>query len=68
MKLLDLKSIIFSQTGSIQLCVVYDRCNNVDLENGCSVEYAYKHYGEREIHNVSATYEDKCAMLVFSIV
>lgn len=68
MKLKDLKPIIFSTTGCLQLCIVYDRANNVDLENGCSAEYAFKHYGEREVYNVSATYEDRCAMLVFSII
>ena len=68
MKLKELKPVIFSSTGHIQLCIVYDRLNNVDLENGCSAEYAYKHYGEREVQNVSASYEDGCAQIVLTII
>ena len=68
MKLKELKPVVFSMTGHLQLCIVYDRTNNVDLENGCSVEYAYKHYGEREILNVSASYENGYAHLVLTII
>ena len=68
MKLKELKPVIFSATGNIQFCIIYDRGNNVDLENGCSVEYAYNHYGEREVLRVSATYENDLAQLVFTII
>lgn len=68
MKLEDLKPVIFSMTGDIQTCIVYDRCNNVDLECGCSVEYAYKTYGEREVHRVMTAYENGTSHLVFSIM
>lgn len=68
MKLKELRPVIFSSTGRIQFCIIYDRSNNVDLENGCSIEYAYKNYGEREVMNVSATYENDLAQLVFTII
>lgn len=68
MKVKDLKSVIFSQTGNIQLCIVYDIANNVDLENGCSVEYAYEHYGEREVKRISADFEQGYRYVVFHII
>ena len=68
MKLKELKPVIYSPTGDMQLCIVYDISNNVDIEYGCSVEYAYKHYGEREIRRISSVMEDGCAYIVFSII
>ena len=68
MKLKDLKPVIFSQTGDLQTCIIYDVGNNVDLEYGCSVEYAYVNYGEREIKRVQPVYENGNAYLVFSII
>ena len=68
MKLKELKPIVFSVTGHIQTCIVYDRSNNVDIEYGCSVEYAYEHYGEREVHRVFAAYENGTEYIVFSII
>ena len=67
MKLKDLKSIIFSKTGDIQWCIVYDICNNVDLEYGCSVEYAYEHYGDREVKRISADFDQGHRYIVFHI-
>lgn len=68
MKLKELKPVIFSRTGNIQKCIVYDSYTNTDIEYGCSVEYAYKLYGEREINRVNAVYENEDTYFVFSIV
>ena len=67
MKLKELKSIIYSRTGDMQSCIIYDIKNNVDLEYGCSVEYAYEHYGDREIVRIQSVFENGNAYLVFSI-
>ena len=68
MKLKDLKPVIFSRTGDIQLCIIYDVGNNVDLHYGCSVEYAYEIFGEREVKRVQPVFEDGTAYIVFSII
>ena len=54
MKLKDFRNIIHSTTGNIQLCIVYDCKADLDIESGCSAEYAYKHYGDRELKQISA--------------
>ena len=67
MKLKELKPIIYSRTGDMQICIVYDIKNNVDLKYGCSAEYAYEHYGDREIVRIQSVFENGKAYLVFSI-
>ena len=67
MQLSDLKHIIHSLHGDIQLCIVYDQSTDLDLEHGCSVEYAYKHYGNRIVKRVSAAYEQGMSYIVFTI-
>lgn len=54
MKIKELKSIIYSKTGDIQFVIIYDRMTNTDIENGCSMEYAVCHYGNKEVKRVSA--------------
>ena len=54
MKLKDFSSMIHSTTGNIQFCIVYDSGADLDIESGCSAEYAYKHYGDRELKQISA--------------
>ena len=68
MKLKDLKSAIYSLTGAVQLCIVYDYHANIDLHYGCSVEYAYEVFGEREIHRVFPVMENGNVYTVFSII
>lgn len=67
MKLKELKSIIYSRHGDIQSCIIYDKNADIDLEYGCSVEYAYEHYGDREIDRVHTVLEHGCAYIIFSI-
>lgn len=57
MKLKELKSILYSQTGSFQWAIVYDWAKNIDLEKGCSIEYAIEHYGECEVKKIQSCYE-----------
>lgn len=53
MKLKELKSILHSNTGQIQMAIVYDIDNNKDLASG-SIEYAMKEYGEMEVNRISS--------------
>lgn len=56
MKLKELKGILSSTIGNIQMCVVWDSVKCEDVENKCSVEYAIKHYGEYNLERIY-TYE-----------
>ena len=67
MKLKDLAPVAYSLTGDIQSCVVYDFNENIVLETGCSIEYAIKHYGDRDLHRISSLYEDGCSYLLLSL-
>ena len=67
MKLKDLAPVAYSLTGDIQSCIVYDCHENIDLESGCSIEYAIKHYGDRDLHRISSLYEDGGSYLLLSL-
>lgn len=54
MKLNTLKPILFSSRGNIQFAIVYDSNKHADVENGCSIEYAVKNYGECEVKHIEA--------------
>lgn len=54
MKLKDLKPVLYSLCGDFLFAIVYDWEENVDLENGCSVEYAIDKYGDRTVRRISA--------------
>ena len=54
MKLKELKQILYSRRDNIQFAIVYDSKLNTDVENGCSIEYAIKHYCEKEIKHIEA--------------
>ena len=51
MKLNDLKSILFSITGTILWSIVYDTQTHSDLEQ-CSIEHAMKIYGEHDVKRI----------------
>ena len=69
------KNVQESSTGSPRLTAAgnrnitkpYDIKNNIDLEYGCSVEYAYENYGDREIVRIQSVFENGNAYFVFSI-
>ena len=50
----DLKSILYSTTGSIQFAILWDSKTNNDLENGCSIDYVVKNYADYEIKHIEA--------------
>jgi hypothetical protein len=54
MKLKELKSILYSTHGYVQFAIVYDIEKNTDIENGCSIEYAIKNHGEKEVKHIQA--------------
>ena len=54
MKLKALKSILYSTRGCVQFAIVYDSEKNTDIENGCSIEYAVKKHGEKEVMHIEA--------------
>lgn len=51
MKLNELKSILFSITGTILWCIVYDTGIQSDVAKG-SAEYVIKNYGEHTIKRI----------------
>lgn len=68
MQLKELRPVLRSVTGEIQFCIIYDCNANADIEYGCSAEYAYKHYGDREVVRISSTFEKGQSYIVISIV
>ena len=49
------------------VCIIRDLLADFKKETGCSVEYAIKHYGDRDLHRVSSLYEDGCSYLLLSL-
>lgn len=54
MKLRDLKSVLYSDRGCIQFAIVYDHERHADIAAGCSVEYAVKEFGDKEVKQIGA--------------
>ena len=54
LKLKDLSRILRSGCGNIQYAVIWHEAECRELENGCSVEYAIKEYGERPVKRIGA--------------
>ena len=63
MKLKELKSILYSSRGSVQFAIVYDQEKNTDLASGCSIDYAVKEYGERELKRIEA-FENQLLIII----
>lgn len=53
MKLKELKSILHSGRGQIQMAIIYDREKNKDIDKG-SIEYIMQEYGEMEVKRISS--------------
>ena len=68
MQLKDLKSVLRSQTGSIQHCIVYDLNKCEDVEHGCSAEYAINNYGERVVGRIYSCIEHGQDYIVIEVV
>ncbi len=54
MKLKDLSTVLRSNRGSVQFAIVYDSKTNTDIEQGCSIEYAVAHHGDKEVRRIEA--------------
>ena len=54
-RLKDLKSILYSTRGNIQSAVVYDSEKNVDIVDGCSIDYVVKEYSESIVKRIEAS-------------
>ena len=54
MKIKDLKGIAYSSHGCMQFAVLYNYNSQVDIENGCTVDYLIQEYGELELHRIQA--------------
>ena len=67
MKLKDLKDVLWSTTGQIQWCVVYDWEADKDIAPRCSVEYAIKHYGDITVRRIMSAYEDGQSLLIIEV-
>ena len=54
MLLKELSTVLNSRRGYIQFAIVYDSEKNIDIENGCSVDYAIEKYGEKTVKHIDA--------------
>ena len=54
MKIKDLKSVLYSTTGSIQFAILYDSESNKDIVQGSSVDYIVHNYGDKELRHIQA--------------
>lgn len=57
MKLNELKSVLKSQTGNIQMAILWNWNTGKDMAEG-SVDYIVSNYGDSNVVRISA-YEDK---------
>lgn len=63
MKLKELKGVLRSTRGNVQVAIVYDSKKHADIESGCSIDYAVKTYGERELKRIEA-YGDELVIIL----
>lgn len=68
MRLKDLKPVLRSQTGMIQLCIVYDMNKYEDIAHGCSAEYAINNYGERAVGRICSCVEAGQDYIVIEVI
>ena len=54
MKLKEYRGILRSSRDGVQSVIVYDGDEYKDIEDGCSVEYALLHYGDKELYWITA--------------
>ena len=63
MKIKDLKSVLYSSTGSIQFAVLYDSELNKDIVQGSSIDYIVHNYGEKDLKHIQA-FEDQLILTI----
>ena len=54
MKLIELKSVLYSNRGSVQFAIVFDSKTGTDIENGCTIDYAVQTHGDKEVIRIEA--------------
>lgn len=54
MKLNELKGVLTSSMDKIQSAIIFSITERKDIVSGCSVEYAIKNYGEKELLQIQA--------------
>lgn len=54
MKLKELEGVLYSNHGYLQTAIVYDVSQDLDIVDGCSIDYAVKEYAERECVRITA--------------
>lgn len=54
MKLTELKDVLYSEQGHMQLGKLYNRTTNNILHEGCSVDYMVVHFGHMEVERITA--------------
>lgn len=62
MKLNELKSILYSNRGSVQLAILYDSKTNTDIASGI-IDYIVANFGEKEVIRIEA-FENKLIITV----
>lgn len=63
MTLKDMKSVLYSSRGNVQFAIVYDSEKNIDIENGCSIDYAVEKYGDLNVKRIEA-YENQLLLTI----
>lgn len=66
MKLKDLKDVLWSRTGKIQWCILYNWKHHTDVTQ-CSVEHAIEYYGDFSVRRIYSCYEDGQDYLVIEL-
>ena len=54
MKLIELKNVLYSEQGHMQLGKLYNRTTNNILHEGCSVDYMVAHFSHMEVERITA--------------
>lgn len=54
MKLKELRTVLYSNRAGVQFAIVYDSKTNTDIESGCSIDYAVKKHGDKEVIHIEA--------------
>jgi hypothetical protein len=62
MRLGDLKDILYSQTGNIQMAILYDLCANDDIAEG-SIEHIVTFYPFVDVKRITA-FHDKLIITI----
>jgi hypothetical protein len=54
MKLKELSGILYSTRNCVQFAIIYDHNTNTDIENGCTIDFAIREHGDKEVKQIQA--------------